>query len=460
MLGAVKNPISHVHRLPFEITSEIFVHCLPTSYTDREWNTANPREAPMLLLHVCGIWRETAIGTPALWARTELSMHNARYHDTAQVWLGRAKACPLSVKLYHWARGERDEDTCEDTWSDEEDDEYSWFISPFQTLLGLAHNLKCLELSTIPLDYIRDLDELSSSCDFPSLQKFAIGIKEGGLDDRDRDSMDDMPCVQLFANAPRLCELSLIGDTPPVFVGCLPWHQFTKYTGTDVCLPECVDALRLGSKLVDCAFATDGIDTDSVEILIHSSLKSLTLFKSGWSCSADLFQFLTLPALENLRILDCEDERFDQWEFVQFLTRSSPPLRQFTIRLNPGTQIGVAVLRSMSSLVQLQIWNAHEIFLSVFFSSFGNVAVLPQLQHLSFIHPRHSERVTCKQLKKVQAGLTSRWNKQRGLGQLTSFCLVWDWEVGDLPEDTLVLLRAMASEGLSVSVKSPLRSYV
>ncbi|KAJ6466494.1 hypothetical protein C8R45DRAFT_1079698 [Mycena sanguinolenta] len=326
------------------------------TYTDREWNTANPREAPMLLLHVCGIWRETAIGTPALWAKMELSMHNARYHDTAQVWLGLAKACPLSVKLYHWARGERDvKDTCEDTCSDEEDDEYSSFISPFQTLLVLAHNLKCLELSTIPLDYIRDLDEISGCCDFPSLQKLAIGIEEEGLDHWDRESMDDMPCVQLFANASHLCELSLVGDTPPIFVGCLPWHQFTKYTGTGVYHTDCMDALRLGSNLVECAFATGGIVTDFVEILIHSSLKSLTLFKSGWFFSTDIFHFLTLPALETLRILDSEYERFSDLEFVEFLRRSSPPLRQFTIRLDPGTQIGVAVFRAMPSLVQLEI---------------------------------------------------------------------------------------------------------
>ncbi|KAJ6466451.1 hypothetical protein C8R45DRAFT_1021783 [Mycena sanguinolenta] len=123
MLDAIQHPIPPALRLPVEITSEIFLHCLPTSYTEREWNTANPREAPTLLLHVCRIWREIAIGTPALWAKMDLSMDNAHSDEMARGWLKRAKACPLSVKLYRWPRWYGDDDICECAWSDDEDDD-------------------------------------------------------------------------------------------------------------------------------------------------------------------------------------------------------------------------------------------------------------------------------------------------------------------------------------------------
>ncbi|KAF7346079.1 hypothetical protein MSAN_01834000 [Mycena sanguinolenta] len=456
----VRDPFSI---LPCEITSEIFVHCLPTSYTTREWNTANPHEAPTLLLHVCRIWREIAIGTPALWAKMELSMHNAHRHDTARAWLKRAKACPLSVKLYHWARGERvGEDTCEDTLSDEEaGDFFTWFISPFQTFLAHAHNLVFLELSTIPWEYIYELDQLPDSCNFPSLQKLTVGVEEGLDVVSDWDDMDDTPCVRLFANAPLLCEISLIDGTPPVFLGSLPWHQLTKYTGTPSYLYHSIDALRLGSNLVECAVAVGGINTDFVEILIHPNLKSLTLFKDRW-CSTDIFQFLTLPALETLRILDCKYEWFEHEEFLDFLTRSSAPLRQFTIRLDPHTALDIGVFLSMPGLVELEIWNPHEIFLTLFFSHFEDVTVLPQLQHLSFFHPRHSsEDVASKQLEKVQAGLTARWNSRRHApAQMKSFSLVWHEDIGDFPEDILAPFRTMTSEGLDISLKTPTRSYI
>ncbi|KAJ6466498.1 hypothetical protein C8R45DRAFT_1079702 [Mycena sanguinolenta] len=428
MLDALQDPTSPV--LPSEITSEIFIHCLPTS-----------------------IWREIAIGTPALWAKMELSLHNAHSHAMAQAWLRRAQGRSIFVKLHRWA------------FEDDSEAEV-WAISTLQTLLERADTLKFLELSAIPVKYIRELDKLSSSCTFPSLQRLTIGGEEDEIDgwtEWERESMKAMPCVQLFTNAPLLDEVSLIG-IPPLFLRCLPWHQLTKFTGTNVRHYDCIDVLRLGSNLVECAFATGGISTDFVEILIHPSLKSLTLFKDKW-CSTDIFQFITLPALETVRIL-CEDERLVQQEFVQFLTRSSPPLRQFTIRLDCDTLIVASVFRSMASHVQLEIWNAHEMFLAVFFSCFDDDTVLPQLQHISFFNPyfnpyHSSKGAASRQLEKVQGGLTARWNaRHHGIGQLKSFGLVWDWDVGGLPEDVLVPLRALTSEELSISLKSPTRSYI
>ncbi|KAJ6466433.1 hypothetical protein C8R45DRAFT_488897 [Mycena sanguinolenta] len=342
--------LSHVHTLPVEITSEIFIHCLPTSYTEREWNTANPTKAPMLLLHICRIWRTIAIDTPSMWTRMELSMNKANSHEMAQAWFRRAKACPLSVKLYRWPYW--DEETYADTSSDEkggssdeEDDQDTCSI--FQPLLECAHSLKFLELSAIPSGYIRQLAQLLGSYRFPLLRKLTIGI-DNGSDYWDSEPMNDAPC-ELFRNAPLLRELSLVGDTPAPFLKSIPWQQLTKFTGACDDLYHCVDALRLGSNLVECAFSACAADQPSVEILIHSSLKSLTFFDGIFS--TDIFDFLTLPALETLQILDCEDEWFDDREFQQFLTRSSPSLRQFTIRLLPGTGLHADTFLCMPSLV-------------------------------------------------------------------------------------------------------------
>ncbi|KAJ7657481.1 hypothetical protein B0H17DRAFT_870855, partial [Mycena rosella] len=57
---AVRDPVS---RLPLEISSEIFIQCLPS--------TSNPqpgaRDIPMLLLNICNAWTDIALSTPALW---------------------------------------------------------------------------------------------------------------------------------------------------------------------------------------------------------------------------------------------------------------------------------------------------------------------------------------------------------------------------------------------------------
>ncbi|KAJ7368787.1 hypothetical protein DFH08DRAFT_1071422 [Mycena albidolilacea] len=73
-----------------EMTSEIFIYCLPSK---REMDIVNPNEAPLLLTHVC-----RAISTPALWTIFDI------YHpsslpclaEIAHAWFERARKCPLS----------------------------------------------------------------------------------------------------------------------------------------------------------------------------------------------------------------------------------------------------------------------------------------------------------------------------------------------------------------------------
>ncbi|KAJ6504582.1 hypothetical protein C8R47DRAFT_151596 [Mycena vitilis] len=55
--------------LPVEITSQIFVHCLPDSARD-----VSPLDAPLVLGRVCSVWRNIALSTPQLWTSWSLSI--------------------------------------------------------------------------------------------------------------------------------------------------------------------------------------------------------------------------------------------------------------------------------------------------------------------------------------------------------------------------------------------------
>ncbi|KAJ7646686.1 hypothetical protein FB45DRAFT_1098648 [Roridomyces roridus] len=100
---ALKNYKYPVLTLPSEVTSEIFVHFLP-SYPKR--TSFVGRCSPSLLLQVCREWRDVALATPELWSTFEVEMG---YRDTSAVstrrqlllveWLERSKDCPLSVEL-------------------------------------------------------------------------------------------------------------------------------------------------------------------------------------------------------------------------------------------------------------------------------------------------------------------------------------------------------------------------
>ncbi|KAJ7472176.1 hypothetical protein FB451DRAFT_1036811, partial [Mycena latifolia] len=58
-LNALLDPVA---RLPLEISSEIFILCLPSR------PVPGSLKMPMLLLDICNTWTAIALSTPALWS--------------------------------------------------------------------------------------------------------------------------------------------------------------------------------------------------------------------------------------------------------------------------------------------------------------------------------------------------------------------------------------------------------
>lgn len=90
-----------------EITSEIFLHCLPEGSLP---SAPSPcvREAPLLLGHICRFWREVAHSTPQLWTAVAVGGRNDRalqtmslaYHtQVLDYWIARSGSCPISFDI-------------------------------------------------------------------------------------------------------------------------------------------------------------------------------------------------------------------------------------------------------------------------------------------------------------------------------------------------------------------------
>ncbi|KAJ7050009.1 hypothetical protein C8F01DRAFT_1180448 [Mycena amicta] len=87
-VDAHKALISIPRRLPRDIIAEVFLACLP---------------APLVLSHICSVWRKIALTAPRLWA----SLHVPLQFIAADVdrtpileeWLKRSGACPLSLSI-------------------------------------------------------------------------------------------------------------------------------------------------------------------------------------------------------------------------------------------------------------------------------------------------------------------------------------------------------------------------
>ncbi|KAJ6489175.1 hypothetical protein C8R47DRAFT_1071548 [Mycena vitilis] len=91
-LNAIRDPMA---RSPLELSSEIFLQCLPLEQYSRKPDAATPR---MLLMNVCNAWTDIALSTPALWAGTHLEHPDVEILD---VWLRRAQNHSSTISLHN-----------------------------------------------------------------------------------------------------------------------------------------------------------------------------------------------------------------------------------------------------------------------------------------------------------------------------------------------------------------------
>ncbi|KAF8879884.1 hypothetical protein CPB84DRAFT_1751542 [Gymnopilus junonius] len=107
-INHIHDPI--FHRLPPEITSDIFQLCVPEISFDTEsfnesndddiWNGITLR---LGLTAVCREWRRLAFSTPHLWTFVPVHFHKEHMQRNAEViqeWLGRSGQMPLSIRAY------------------------------------------------------------------------------------------------------------------------------------------------------------------------------------------------------------------------------------------------------------------------------------------------------------------------------------------------------------------------
>ncbi|KAF7333481.1 F-box domain-containing protein [Mycena venus] len=87
-LNAIRDPMA---RLPLEISSMIFLRCLPRSHPK-----PTARTAPMLLLNVCHAWTDIALSIPVLWTAIHIDFQGV---ELLRTWLQRARNYALSVSL-------------------------------------------------------------------------------------------------------------------------------------------------------------------------------------------------------------------------------------------------------------------------------------------------------------------------------------------------------------------------
>ncbi|KAJ7490268.1 hypothetical protein B0H11DRAFT_1018071 [Mycena galericulata] len=426
--------------LPNEITSQIFLQCLPSQPDSNDHTrTLNPKirgpdssRAPLLLLHVCRAWRSIAISTPRLWVDLQLNLIDLpldMYKETSnlmafiQTWVDRAGACPLSLVFYNSSV----------------DGEFP--SSTLRTpILSYRHRIRCLTLRTEESHF----SGLADAGPFPLLEKLTIGIPFLEEELVDVDSVDlDLMGIARSANSLR--ELTLVDGVSPSMCS-FPWEQLTKFTCGSLTGDELLDLLQDAKSLLECTcsvfFGEDILHTD---VLSHMRLQTLCLIDDS---DTNVLQLLRLPVLQHLHLHDLTEE-LDDDVFLPFLSRTSSSLKTFVYS---GQGMSVQWFTIMSGLTSVELTKPPWRVLRALFELLDRTAekdFLPHLQELVILNC--SQHVDLYLLK----ALSSRSTAQAGMAKLCSFRAIWPdglWMSIHPPD--LDVLHGLVASGMEIHVGS------
>ncbi|KAF5315988.1 hypothetical protein D9758_018111 [Tetrapyrgos nigripes] len=317
--------LSPSRRLPAELLSEIFAHCLPR---DRNPNCSQS-EAPILLGRVCRTWRQVSLSTPYLWASIHivlpirasrsviLSWIDAR-REGVETWLGRSGSLPLSISVTDWTStsyGSRDDSITEWTLTSHGPRDDS-VLEHIRLFLGCIFR-RSSRWHTVQLHLNRDCTSMLLECwpwggtkELPLLHTFKLRFLAG--------TWHSYPEFEYkwLAKAPRLQRLSLRhGDLGGLLEQQFAWAQIShlEFQARNIRLSSIIKVLRQCSLLQSLTVGGLGsrADTlpDSIQTISLPSLRSLSI--AGQIGLADhaspvdvrnIFAYLDAPALRCLRV--------------------------------------------------------------------------------------------------------------------------------------------------------------
>ncbi|KAJ7094267.1 hypothetical protein C8R44DRAFT_383677 [Mycena epipterygia] len=284
--------------LPVEITSEIFICCLPDNSLD-----PTAFDAAAVLGHVCHQWRDIALSIPQLWSSWSLAMDGntslSRISSSVQLWLARSQNRPLSIRIHHRdCTGPFDVSYADERWWERASGS-AHDVLPF--ILQHHQRWKSIELN-MPITFLQPLASLDPNDELPLLEHLALG----SFQDDWGSSVNALDLLMLFERAPQLRSLHITMEGSHLS-GLdhvrLPFNQLTSFTGTMFSALECVFLLAQAPALVECVFYIGKrvpishfiSDTE----LLH--LKSLQLWSTAEKVHPIIvLERLTLPRLKTL----------------------------------------------------------------------------------------------------------------------------------------------------------------
>ncbi|KAJ7712466.1 hypothetical protein B0H14DRAFT_2482864 [Mycena olivaceomarginata] len=261
-------------KLPFEMTAEIFLNCVP-EYPLR----VRPLGVPLLLAQVCRQWRNISIRSPRLWQSLQMTLEPeiiSRQAKLLKRWLSRSGTLPLSISITYNAS-----ETFAITSSASE---------VLRELISHCTRWQYMEIE-VPFEDLRLIHG-----EMPLLEVLEIGPTEVP------HPLPPHP-LRLFGSCPRLRHIILSQYFQPSTI-TLCWGKLTHLEGLFLYPEECVEILRQTANISYFKVTVESSEVDLPTLLL-SQLESLSLLPGGTEpddSQMRLLDALTLPSLCTLRI--------------------------------------------------------------------------------------------------------------------------------------------------------------
>lgn len=326
--------LTGIRRIPDEILSEIFIWCLPASWTD---GFAFCRYTRRYISQVCQRWRMITFSLPRLWAllAMKLRAHKPRRLEarTAETWLQRSGLCTLSLAIEF-----------------SESENYKTNVKEAHPILGvitrLAFRWREARLS-ITASMLKALAEIHPHLHTPCLQILSLN----------RDPIDcgywEGPVVA-FQHAPLLSSVEL-GRDIELRLFRFPFIHLTTFRSRDIIAHDALEMLRQTPILDQCDIRINcnGYPNSTEENLIVSQLKSLVIGFQDYEAD-DFLDHISLPLLCDLKL------KFNlsggiSHGLISLFKRSQNPLKTLTLDYNIPELDLIEILRSAPSIVELNL---------------------------------------------------------------------------------------------------------
>ncbi|KAF8212718.1 hypothetical protein K438DRAFT_1928004 [Mycena galopus ATCC 62051] len=437
--GRLKAIAYPVLSLPPEITSAIFVECLPKGHLGVRPSSTR---APLVLLEVCRRWKEIALSTCALWSSLDILCVETFVDEPLLVpskllgiktWLSRAQARPLSLTIRenYSAHGFQVQDDVLET----ERLDISTSLSQIRRLEIMLGETACMGL-------------IPSNMPLPLLQSLRAVLQDAELE-------------SILQNAPLLADLYWFRISRGI--PDLSWSatsMLTKLTivSADISIPAFISILQSCASLSEFTCYVDPLDFGHHQpSLTFPNLLDLSLFLHEDSLAVipviHALEPLTLPNLTRLQF----SSPFIPDIISSFLSRSACVIRHLTCEIPPhGALDAWKALGMLPSVESLDI--TLEVNIAEFLKRIDterdehdpSPLILPKLQQLTITYAGDAARTMLIDYRHI-LGIVDR--RELKLLHITmDDPIQWNWYPGEV---LAAELRARIGGGLDFRIEPP-----